>query len=218
MRTLHDMTRFNMDPRTTALINIDLQNCFVENSPFAAPDGRAILDQLNSLAEVCRASGGLVVHTAQVVRPDGSNVGVLGETVPPVSAGLINEGAASAALHRDLRIEPGDVVIKKPLFGAFTATDLELILRRRDIETVVIGGIATNVCCENTARETMQRDFRVVFLADGTTTFGLPGDVLGAATAEEIQRVTCATLAFGFAEVTTVHDVADRLASVRSAF
>jgi ureidoacrylate peracid hydrolase len=207
------MVHFTIDPRRTALIVVDMQNCFVENSPFAAPCGRGILDRLNDLAEVCRASGGLVVHTAQVVRRDGSNLGVLGETLPPVKAGLINEDTGSAALHPDLQVGAGDVVIRKPLFGAFTATDLELILRRHSIDTVVVGGIATNVCCDTTAREAMQRDFQVVFLSDGTTTFGLPGSALGSATAEEIQRVTCATLGFGFAEVATVSDMAARFSS-----
>ena len=205
------MAQFTIDPRATALIVVDMQNCFVENSPFAAPGGREVLERLNGLADTCRESGGLVVYTAQVVKPDGSNVGILRETLAPVNAGIINEGVESAALNRDLRIERGDVMIKKPLFRAFTATDLELILRWRGIDTVVVGGIATNVCCETTAREAMQREFQVVFLSDGTTTFGLPGSSLGSATAEEIQRVTCATLSFGFAEVTTVSDVAQRL-------
>jgi ureidoacrylate peracid hydrolase len=205
------MPHFTLNPGNTALIVVDMQKCFVEDSPFAAPGGRAVLDRLNRLARTCRAVGGLVVHTAQVVREDGSNLGVLGETLAPVKAGLINANAESAALHPDLEIEPGDVLIKKPLFGAFHATDLDLILRWRGIETVIIGGIATNVCCETTAREAMQRQFRVVFLSDGTTTFDLPGSALGPATAEEIQRVTCATLSFGFAEVTSVADVAHRL-------
>ena len=54
---------------------------------------------------------------------------------------------------------------------------------------MVIGGIATNVCCETTAREAMQHDIKVIFLSDGTTTFELPGSLLGADTTEEIQRV-----------------------------
>jgi ureidoacrylate peracid hydrolase len=205
------MPHFTVNPASTALIVVDMQKCFVEASPFAAPAGRAVLDRLNRLARVCRAAGGLVVHTAQVVREDGSNLGVLGETLPPVKAGLINANAESAALHPDVEIEPGDVLINKPLFGAFHATDLDLILRWRGVETVIIGGIATNVCCDTTAREAMQRQYRVIFLSDGTTTFDLPGSALGPVTAEEIQRVTCATLSFGFAEVATVAEVGHRL-------
>jgi ureidoacrylate peracid hydrolase len=211
------MAHFNINPRTTALISVDMQNCFVDDSQFAAPGGRALLDTLNDLADVFRRAGAVVVYTAQVVRPDGSNVGMLGQTLPPVKAGLIDDGARSAALHSDLRVADTDVVIKKPLFGAFTMTDLDLILRRRGIDTVVIGGIATNVCCETTAREAMQHDYQVVFLSDGTATFDLPDTGLGAATAEEVQRVTCATLGIFFAEVTTVADVAERVAVANSA-
>jgi hypothetical protein len=76
-------------------------------------------------------------------------------------------------------------------------------------------GEPTNVCCETTAREANVRDFKVIFLADGTATFGLPDLGFGAVSAAEIQRSTCSTLAFGFAEVTTVADVSARLEAVR---
>jgi ureidoacrylate peracid hydrolase len=127
-------------------------------------------------------------------------------------AGIINDGVESAALHPDLRFDADDVVLKKPLFGSCQETDMDLLLRR-GIETVIVGGIATNFCAETTAREATARDYRVVFLSDGTAMFDLPGSALGPATAEEVQRVTCATLSFDFAEVSTVADVADRLAS-----
>jgi ureidoacrylate peracid hydrolase len=67
------MPHFTLNPGNTALIVVDMQNCFVEDSPFAAPGGRGVLDRLNRLARTCRAVGGLVVHTAQVVREDGSS-------------------------------------------------------------------------------------------------------------------------------------------------
>jgi len=60
----------------------------------------------------------------------------------------------------------------KPRFGAFQGTDLELILRSRGIDTVIVTGVATNVCCDTTAREAAVRDFRVFFLSDGTATHG----------------------------------------------
>jgi nicotinamidase-related amidase len=67
-------------PRRTALINVDLQNHFVAR----APDGRAVIDRINQLAEACRRSGVLVIHTMHVLRPDGSDTGILGEMVPAV--------------------------------------------------------------------------------------------------------------------------------------
>ena len=162
-----------------ALINIDMQNCFVENSPIAAPDGIEILTRINRLAEVCRNVGALVVHTSHVIRPDGSNCGVLGEIVPPVNDGVINKGSLSAKLHNGLKVDRKDVLLDKPRYGAFHGTDLELILRSKEIDTIIISGIATNFCCETTAREACVRDFRVLFMSDGTTTFDIGECVCG---------------------------------------
>jgi len=90
----------------------------------------------------------LVVHTAHVTRPDGSNVGVMGEIIPPVRDGIINRGSPSSALHPRLEVLAGDIVLEKPRFGAFHGTDLELILRARGIDSFILTGIATNVCVE----------------------------------------------------------------------
>jgi len=96
------MTDFRFDPRKTALLNIDMQNCFVENSPVAAPRGREIVPRINKLAEVCRRRGALVIHTLHLVRPDGSNTGVMGVIIPAIAAGLINKGNKQAELHPDI--------------------------------------------------------------------------------------------------------------------
>ncbi len=134
-----------------------------------------------------------------MVRPDGSNLGVLGEFSQPVKDGILNKGSESAALHKRLIIDPRDILLDKPRFGAFHGTDLELILRSRNIDTLIISGVATNVCCETTAREAAVRDFKVFFLSDGTATAPM-----GNLSAEELQNATCTTLGFLFAEVLTV--------------
>ena len=103
-------------------------------------------------------------------------------------------------------IAESDVLLDKPRFGSFHGTDLELVLRARGIDTVIVTGIATNICCETTAREANVRDFRVFFLTDGTATFGI-GDL----TAEDIQAATCATLGFAFAQLATVGEMIGRL-------
>ena len=193
---------FAVVPGRTALVNVDMQNCFVEGSPISAPDGLAVQERINRLARVCRKAGILVIHTSHVLRPDGSNIGVLGEIVPVVRQGIVNKGSESAALHKGLVVEAGDILLDKPRFGAFHGTDLELILRSRGIDTVIISGIATNVCCETTAREASVRDFHVFFLSDGTATRGM-----GDASAAELQKATCATLGFVFAQVLTVDEM-----------
>jgi ureidoacrylate peracid hydrolase len=167
------------------------------------------LDHINRLAAVCRQCGILIIHTSHVLRPDGSNMGVLGELAPPVRDGIITKGAETAALHQALVVDSRDILLEKPRFGAFHGTDLELILRSRGVDTVIISGIATNVCCETTAREAMVRDFRVLFLSDGTA-----ASAMGNATAAELHKATLATLGTVFAQVLTVDDVIQKIRRV----
>src|SRR6266496_2368665 len=112
------MIRFPLDSSRTALLIVDMQSCFVSDSPVAAPGGMVVATRLNSLAAACRTAGIPVIWTRHVVRPDGSNVGLRGEIVPPVAAGIINEDAPTAALHPFMDVRPGDVVVGKPRFGS----------------------------------------------------------------------------------------------------
>jgi len=207
------MAEFKVQPRTLALLNVDLQNLFVERSPIAAPDGVAVVERVNRLSAVCRELGVPVVHTLHVTRPDGSNVGVLGEIIPPVKDGLIARGSFPAALHAKLVVDPRDILLEKPRYGAFHGTDLELILRSRGIDSIIVTGIASNVCVDTTVREACVRDFRVFVLSDGTATSDM-----GGVPHAELQRATCAVLGFAFAHVLTVDEMIEKLrAASRSA-
>ena len=109
---------FAVVPERMALINVDMQNCFVQGYPTSAPDGLALLARINGLTAVCRAADILVIHTSHVLRPNGSNLGVLGEIAPPVKAGLINQGSVAVALHKGLVVDARDILLDKPRFGA----------------------------------------------------------------------------------------------------
>lgn len=200
------MIEFKVIPSKVALINVDLQNCFVENSPIAAAAGVRIVNQVNRLAATCREVGIPVIHTRFVLRPDGSDTGILRETAPPVKSGILNSDRESSAFHPNLQIDAGDIILDKTRFGAFYKTDLEMILNDREIDTIIIAGIATNVCCETTAREAMMRDFQIFFLSDGTTTADM-----GGIPAEELHKASLATLGFLFAQVLTVDEMIQKI-------
>ena len=200
------MADFAVTPSSTALLNVDMQRCFVEDSPLAAPDGLALVERINAFTKVCRDAGVLVVHTRGWMRPDGSNLGVMGDLVPPFIVELYTEGTPAAELHDGLEVDEGDVILNKPRYGAFHGTDLDLILRARGIDTVIVSGIATNICCDTTAREAAQRDYHVLFLSDGTATKDMNG-----VPAAELQRATCASLGMVFAQVLTVDDVVAKI-------
>ena len=202
------MVDFAVDPSRTALLVIDLQNCFVEGYALSVPDGPLILERLNRLADICRGVGMQIIHTTHILRADGSNIGIAAEIIAPQRDGILNEGEESAVLHKDLLVRPGDIVLNKPRFGAFYGTDLDLILRAKGIDTVIISGLTTNVCCETTAREANARDYKVHFLRDGTACFGT-----SEATKEEIQRVVCSTIGAIFGQVLTIDELVAKVSA-----
>jgi ureidoacrylate peracid hydrolase len=133
-------------------------------------------------------------------------MGILGELSPSVRAGLLRPDGEPTALHRALIVEPSDLLLDKPRYGAFHGTDLDLILRSRRIDTVIIAGIATNICCDTTAREAAMRDLRVIFLSDGTATGGaatLPSEV--------VQSATLATLDGVFGQVLSIEQATRKI-------
>ena len=206
------MTGFALVPSRAALINVDLQRCFVEGSPLASPGGLAVVERVNRLARACRQAGALVVHTRSSIKPDRSNAGVMAELVPAFIIDLYAEGAGSAELHDALEVDPADIIVGKPRYRAFHGTDLEQILRSRGIDTVIITGIATNICCETTAREASQRDFHVFFISDATATMEM-----GGVPAEDLQRAACASLAQVFAQVVTLDEILGKIAGAAPA-
>ena len=123
------MAEYQLIPSKTALVNVDMQNAFVEGTPLSAPDGVALLPVVNRLAAACRDAGMMVIHTLHVTRANGSNHGTMGELIEPVRAGYINEGTETAKLHPGVHVGPRDIMLYKPRYGSFTGTDLDLILR-----------------------------------------------------------------------------------------
>jgi ureidoacrylate peracid hydrolase len=200
------MPDFPLDPARTALLNVDMQRCFVDGSPLASPEGLALATRINRLSSACRDAGILVVHTRVWMRPDGSTLGVMGEMVPPFIRDLYTAGAETAEIHDAVVVAAEDIILDKQRYGAFTGTDLEMILRTRGIDTVIVSGIATNICCETTAREAAQLDLRVFFLSDGTATREMRG-----VSADELQRATCASLGMVFAQIVTVDEMIDKI-------
>lgn len=105
---------------------------------------------------------------------------------------LIIKGTPEARLLPELNIRPEDIVIQKDRYSAFYNTDLAEKLKERNIKDLIIGGVMTNLCCETTARDAFVRDYRVFFLADGTST----GE-------EDYHLSTLKNLSFGFATLMT---------------
>jgi nicotinamidase-related amidase len=143
----------------TALVLIDLQNGIVgrQLAPYASAD---VVRNEVRLADALRAKRGLVIFVRVMV---GEVLNLPVDAPTPRPANIPPE---ASELVPELHVQAGDVVISKRQWGAFYGTDLEQQLRRRQIRTIVMGGIATNFGVESTARAAQDRGYELVFAED----------------------------------------------------
>ena len=170
---LHLYERF--EPERTALLVVDLQVHFMQpGSPSEVPSARGVVPRVNRLAGALRARGGQVVWVVSTYGPDeGNRWSNLFDRVLSEEAGRrfregLSEGSPGHALWPELDVRAADPVVAKNRFGGFMGSGgrLEQTLRGRGIDTVLIAGTVTNVCCESTAREAAALDFKTVMIAD----------------------------------------------------
>ena len=167
-----------IDAAHTALIVIDMQNYFVaEGFPLEVPAARDIVPNINRLARAVRAAGGMVAWvqtTAKGALESWGNHHKYMLTPERAKTRLANldESAEGFALYPKLEPLPSDLRVKKLKFSAFIAgsSDIETKLKSRGIESVLIAGTLTNVCCELSARDAMMLDYRVVMVSDCNAT------------------------------------------------
>jgi len=201
--------KYPVNPEKTAMLVVDMQNDFVqEGAPLEIPSARAMVPRLNRLLDVCRAHKILVIYIHHVIRGGDIDAGRLADHHAAIrnNKALI-AGTPNVEIYEGLKPRPGDLVVGKPRYSAFYGTDLEAILRSKGIDTLIISGTVTNVCCDSTARDAFSRDYKVIFLSDGTATRDLPDLGFGPVSAEEIQTVVLTVLAMCFAQVTSIDQV-----------
>src|SRR5215472_12943532 len=163
-----------IDAVRTALVVIDMQNHFVaEGFPAEVPLSREIVPTINRLASALRAAGGQVVWVQTTATGALEHWGNRHKYMltPERSAerlASLDEAAEGFKLFPALEPLPDDLRVKKIKYSAFIAgsSDIDAQLRSRGIDTVLIAGTATNVCCESSARDAMMLDYRVIMLSD----------------------------------------------------
>ena len=166
-------------PAKTAMMVIDMQRAWTETgAPFATPGARGIIPTINAIAAALRARGGLVIWVSHTNAPPGAPGYWANYYDHFISADKrdaaitsLQEGAPLHALDPELDVRPADIRMTKWRFSAFARNpaDPEAMLRARGIDTLIVAGVATNICCESTAREAMMRDFKVFMPHDAVT-------------------------------------------------
>lgn len=159
-------SKINLFPKTTALILIDLQKGSVA-WPSAPHSTEEVLKKAKGLADRFRDAGATVVLVNYGFSPDYRDT-LRSQVDLPFEAPPGGYPADFSDLVDGLK-KPGDICITKRQWGALYDTGLELQLRRRGIDTVVLGGISTNIGVESTGRAAYDLGFAVILAEDATS-------------------------------------------------
>jgi nicotinamidase-related amidase len=155
-----------LDPRISALVLIDLQAGILGNA-LTPVTSQELVVRGKALAERFRAAKATVVLVNVAFSPDGGDV--LRQPVDQASAIPAGGFPAGWSEFPPGLMQSGDLQITKRQWGAFYGTDLDLQLRRRRIRTIVLGGVATHVGVESTARQAYEHGYELLIVKDATT-------------------------------------------------
>ena len=193
-----------LDPRRTALVVIDMQNAFVaKGAPVEVPAARGIVAPINRLATELRKLRVAVIwvcHQNDVNGRDWERF--FGSFVAPQNrqraAQALTVGDPLQRLYPELTVSPGDLATTKNRYSALIgqSSGLGSMLKEHGIDTLLIAGTKTNVCCECTARDAMMLDYKVVMLSDCT-----------AALSDEEHRATLENVIQQFGDVLSSDEV-----------
>ena len=201
----------HLDPKKTALLIVDMQNTFcMPGAPAEVPVARSIVPSINRLAarlRELRVPVFWILH-ANTLHQGRSDWEMFFNHVvrnPEVRRRTLESlSPARQEVWKDLVVDPADITLIKNRYSALAhgASTLERVLRNLGIDTVLVGGTKTNVCCDSTARDAMMLDFRSVLVSDCC-----------AALSDDEHLASLETFIQQFGDVMTADEVVERLES-----
>ena len=181
--------------KKTALLIIDMQNDFVGEDAIISVKGiKDRLPKFKEFVKECKKKGITVIYTKHIFDPVKNPIEA--RLFPELAEAGLRENTKGTEIHESLKPVKDDLVIKKRRYDAFLGTDLELVLKTKGIENVIITGTMTQVCCESTTRTAMMKDFNVLFCSDLTFTSNL-----------EVHQATLRTVSTHFGKVLTSEEI-----------
>jgi ureidoacrylate peracid hydrolase len=203
----------DIDPARTAHVVVDLQNGFMaEGQPAEVPAAREIGPNVNRISAALRSAGGLVIYIQNTIDAAAKEAWsnwftyMSGEGRREAMEAAFADGSYGHSLWPGLEVLPQDIRVKKNRFGAFVpgSSDLHAVLQARGIDTVIITGTATNICCESTARDAFMLNYRTLVVSDANATVS-----------DEAHNASLNALFARFADVFSTDEVVGLLAAAR---
>ena len=175
--------------QSRAVIIIDMQKEYFKKGGFLeVPEGRRVADNLVRLIAAARENSIPVIHVRHVSKNP--------------SDATFRAGSDAVDFVDDLLPANGEEIITKTRPSSFYLTELDTLLMRQGIDTLVIGGLMSFMCCDTTARDAHARGYTVYFLRDGTG--AIP---LGGIPVETVHEVTCAVQGLVFSRVVSTDEM-----------
>jgi ureidoacrylate peracid hydrolase len=168
--------RWPITVENTAVIVVDMQNIWLHPRGVRyLPMSEDIVPRIQELLRFCHSNRVPVVYLHTTKRKDLADVGIFAD-IKPQTHNIDDEwsnfeGSPGAEFYEPVKPAEGDLVVKKFRYSGFYGTQLENLLRALGRDTIAITGVATNVCCDCTARDGAMRDFKVLFLSDCNASF-----------------------------------------------
>lgn len=203
-----------VDAARTALVVVDMQNAFLDSrNPSFVPVAREIVPTINRLAERLRNCGGMVTWVYTTFDDTTKFTwnaffgGVYSESFSKAVIDQLREGSEGHKLWPELDVHQGDPLFCKDRFSAFLPGHCNLpeYLRQHQIDTVLITGTVTNVCCESSARDALMQNFNVIMVSDAN-----------AALSDEDHNASLTAIAQTFGDVMDADNLMQRLLHTRA--
>jgi nicotinamidase-related amidase len=194
-----------------AVVVVDMQNDFVRvGAPLEVPEARPTIAVHQTLLGACRERGIPIIYTKFVAGPERTFIWEWSpQLAPPVCCcwkgflrhyGDVGKELDCADIIDEIYPEPGDPIVDKFGYGAFHNTNLDDLLKARHVESVLVTGTVTQICVEETARESMKRGYRTTIVSDAVSTY-----------APDLQAAVLKNFAHKFGWVSTAGEIIEAL-------
>ncbi|MEE9224002.1 MAG: isochorismatase family cysteine hydrolase [Thermoplasmata archaeon] len=187
---------FPLDLSASALLVIDMQDFFLDGSSHGyIRDSKMIIPNVQSIIQAFRKEDMPVIFSWHGHK-EGEDLGMEGKWW----SDPLMETDPLAKISDEMAVEDSDIVLQKARYSLFHGTGLYRILREKQVEKVVITGVATHICCETTVRTAFMLDFEVYSVIDGSATWD-----------EELHLASLRTTSDAFSVPVTTKEVLETL-------